>query len=117
MNGSDWYQIQSAKANPIAFYSPEKQGLYHMYMLAEAIGMSDKKNMHTITAVPNDTAIENHTNATVLHFNQLAGELVSQNANIFGDETVEAICKKIEKANSNTAENRRKHIARIGALY
>lgn len=117
VEGNEWYQIPKATANPVAFYSPEKQGLYHMYMLAEAIGLKDKKHCHLITAVPDDTAIENHTNAKLVHFNNLAGELVSCRGNFLSDETVEKICNRIEKANSNTLENRRMHIARVGALY
>ena len=116
-NSNEWYQIPNSKANPVAFYSPEKQGLYHMYMLAEAIGLKDKKNCHLITAVPDETAIENNSKAKVIHFNQLAGELVSHRGNIFTDEIVEKICQRIEKANNNTAENRGEHIRRVGALY
>lgn len=117
MEGDKWYQIPNVKANPVEFYSPEKQGLYHMYMLANAIGLKNKKDCHLITAVPDDTAIENHSKATVIHFNELAGELVSHRGNFFSDEIVEKICERIERANTNTEENLRKHIARVGALY
>lgn len=112
-----WYQIPNMKANPIPFYSPEKQGLYHMYMLAEAIGLKDKKHCHLITAVPDDTAIENNSKAKVVHFNQLASELVSCRGNFLSDETVEKICDRIQRANTNTYENRKEHIRRVGALY
>jgi hypothetical protein len=115
--GNYWYQVPKSTANPVKFYSPEKQGLYHMYMLVDAIGLKDKKYCHLITAVPDDTSIENHTNAKVLHFKNLAGELVSNRGNFLSDETVEKICERIQKANTNTAENLKKHVLRVGSLY
>lgn len=112
-----WLQIPSPVSKPVAFYSPEKQGLYHLYVLAEAIGIKNKAHCHLITAVPDETDIENHSNAKILHFNELAGELCGHRGHFLTKETVETICERIQKANTNTPENIKKHIARVSKSY
>jgi hypothetical protein len=116
-NDKEWYQTPHCTANPIPFYSPERQGMYHLYMLAKAIGLKDKSLCHLITAFPNDTNIENHSNANILHFNELAFELCSHRRNLLTNETVEKIYERITKANTYSPQNFKKHIDRVGSLY
>lgn len=116
-NDKNWYQTPNYTSAPIPFYSPEKQGLYHLYMLADAIGLKDKSLCHLITAFPDDTIIENHSNTQILHFNELASELCSHRRNLLTNETVEKIYERIINANTYTPQNLKKHIDRIGTLY
>ena len=86
-------------------------------MLADAIGLKDKKLCHLITAFPDDTDIENHTKTKILHFSELASELCSHRGNLLTNETVEKIYERIIQADSYSPQNLKKHINRVGALY
>lgn len=116
-NGEEWYQTPHPRANAIPFYSPEKQGLHHLYMLADAIRLKDKSYCHLITVFPDSTDIENHTKSKILHFNELIPELCSHRGNFLTNETVEKLYERINRVNTYTPQNLNKHIARVGALY
>lgn len=112
-----WYQQPQNKTAPIPFYSPEKQGLYHLYMLKETLGIKDIKHCHLITVFPNETIIENNSNSKVFHFKELVGEICSYRGNFFTDAKIKEICEKISTANTLTPQNLKKHIQRLSVLY